>query len=88
MEQSKNKLLQSKLKVKSDSIDFEAAKTNLEIAQRQYDRILQLQSEGLKAMTDVEEKRLKLQETQAKLISQENKVLAARNEIIKCPSGN
>ena len=82
LEQAKNKLLQSKLKVQSDSIDLEAAKTNISIAQRQYDRIVQLQSEGLKALTDVEEKRLKLQETQAKLISQENKVLASRNEIL------
>ena len=82
LEQAKNKLLQSKLKVQSDSIDLEAAKTNINIAQRQYDRVVQLQSEGLKAVTDVEEKRLKQQETQAKLISQENKLLAARNEII------
>ncbi|MGJ8737504.1 HlyD family secretion protein [Zobellia laminariae] len=82
LEQSRNKLLQSKLKVKSDSIDLEAARTNLEIAERQYGRIAQLQQEGLKAMTDVEEKRLKLQETQAKLISQENKVLAAKNEVL------
>ncbi|MBD1260390.1 HlyD family efflux transporter periplasmic adaptor subunit [Maribacter polysiphoniae] len=82
LEQAKNKLLQSKLKVKSDSVDLEAARTNIEIAQRQYDRIVQLQAEGLKAMTDVEQKRLKLQETQAKLISQENKLLSARNGIL------
>ena len=82
LEQAKNKLLQSKLKVQSDSIDLEAAKTNINIAERQYDRIVQLQSEGLKAVTDVEEKRLKLQETQAKLISQENKLLTSRNEIL------
>ena len=82
LEQTKNKLIQAKLKVQSDSIDLEAAKTNISIAERQYDRVLQLQLEGLKAMTDVEEKRLKLQETQAKLISQENKLLAARNEIL------
>ncbi|MUH35883.1 HlyD family efflux transporter periplasmic adaptor subunit [Zobellia amurskyensis] len=81
-EQAKNKLLQSKLKVKSDSIDLEAAQTNLQIAERQYNRIEQLQQEGLKAMTDVEAKRLKLQETQAKLISQENKLLAAKNEVL------
>jgi multidrug resistance efflux pump len=74
--------LQSKLKVKSDSIDLEAAKTNIDIAKRQYDRTLTLQNEGLKAVTDVEEKRLKLQETQAKLISQENKLLASQNEVI------
>ncbi|NQZ44239.1 MAG: HlyD family efflux transporter periplasmic adaptor subunit [Flavobacteriaceae bacterium] len=82
LEQAKNKLLQSKLKVQSDSIDLEAAKTNITIAERQFNRVVQLESEGLKALTDVEEKRLKLQETQAKLISQQNKLLASRNEVI------
>lgn len=82
LEQARNKLLQAKLKVKSDSIEFEAAKTNIRIAERQFERTEQLESEGLKAVTDVEEKRLKLQETQAKLISQENKLLASINEII------
>lgn len=81
-EQAKNKLLQAGLKVKSDSIDLEAAKTHIEIAQRQFDRTQTLQDEGLKALKDVEEKRLKLQETQAKLISQENKLLTSRNEVI------
>ncbi|MBT8178242.1 MAG: biotin/lipoyl-binding protein, partial [Eudoraea sp.] len=82
LEQSRNKLLQAKLKVQSDSIDLEAAKTNISIAERQYDRVVQLESEGLKPVTSVEEKRLKLQETQAKLISQENKLLASRNEVL------
>ena len=82
LQQARNKLQQSRLKVQSDSIDLEAAKTNLSIAERQYDRVVQLQSEGLKAVTDVEEKRLKLQETQAKLISQQNKLLASRNDVI------
>lgn len=82
LEQAANKLIQAGLKVQSDSIDLEAAKTNITIAQRQYDRTSQLQEEGLKAVTDVEEKRLKLQETQAKLISQENKLLASKNEVI------
>ncbi|WP_442846346.1 HlyD family secretion protein [Leeuwenhoekiella sp. H156] len=82
LEQAENKLIQADLKIKSDSIDYEAAKTNLAIAERQFERTLGLQQEGLKAVTDVEEKRLKLQETQAKLISQENKLLASRNEFI------
>ena len=82
LEQAQNKLYQSKLKVQSDSIDLEAAKTNITIAQRQYDRVVQLESEGLKAVTDVEEKKLKLQETQAKLISQENKLFACKNDVI------
>lgn len=82
LKQAKNKLMQSQLKVQSDSIDLEAAKTNLSIAERQYFRIEQLQKEGLKALTDLEEKRLKLQETQAKLISQKNQLLVATNDVL------
>ncbi len=82
IEQAKNKLAQAKLTVKSDSIDLEAAKTNETIAQRQFERIQTLNEEGLKSLTEVEEKRLKLQETAAKLISQENKFLASKNEVI------
>lgn len=82
LEMAQNKLLQSKLKAKSDSIDFEAAKTNIRIAERQFKRDETLQKEGLKAVKDVEGKRLKLQETQAKLVSKENKLLAAKNQIL------
>lgn len=81
-QQAENKLQQALLKVESDSIDLEAAETNLSIARIQFERTLQLQQEGLKALPDVEEKRLKLQETQAKLISQQNKLLASENEVI------
>lgn len=55
LNQARNKLLQSKLKVESDSIDLEAAKTNIKIAERQYERVVTLEKEGLKAITDVEE---------------------------------
>ncbi|MFD2825458.1 HlyD family secretion protein [Leeuwenhoekiella polynyae] len=82
LQQAENKRIQAGLKIKSDSIDYEATKTNLRIAERQYERTLALQQEGLKAVTDVEEKRLKLQESQAKIISQENKLLASRNELL------
>ncbi|MCK7590655.1 HlyD family secretion protein [Subsaxibacter sp. CAU 1640] len=82
LQQAENKLRQARLKTKSDSIDLEAAKTNKAIAERQFNRTQTLQEEGLKAVTDVEEKRLKLQETEAKLISQENKYLASQNDVI------
>jgi len=82
LQQAQNKLVQAKLKVQSDSIEFEAAKTNSGIAQLQFDRINQLYKEGLKSLTDLEGKKLKLQETQAKLISQENKLLTSVNNII------
>ncbi|GGZ83170.1 HlyD family secretion protein [Algibacter mikhailovii] len=80
--QTRNKLMQSRLKVQSDSIDLEATKTNLKIAETQFNRIQTLQEEGLKAVKDVEEKRLKLQESQAKFISQNNKYLTSQNEVI------
>ena len=82
LKQAKNKLIQAKLKVKSDSIDLEAAKINADIAKTQYERTLTLQTEGLKAVKDVEEKRSNLQEKEAKLISQENKYISTQNEVI------
>lgn len=82
LEQAKNKLMQAYLKVESDSIELEAEKTQITIAERQYERTESLEREGLKAVTDLEEKRLKLQNSQAKLVSQKNKLLASRNEIL------
>lgn len=82
LEQAKNKVRQSLLKIKSDSIDLVAAKTQLRIANTQYNRSVQLNKEGLKPLTDVEEKRLKQQEVDAKIITQENKYLTSKNEYI------
>lgn len=82
IKQAENTLLQARYKVQSDSIDLVAAKTNLDIAKKQYDRTVTLQNEGLKSIADVEEKRLKSQETEAKLISQENKLLSSKNALI------
>ncbi|CAM1343471.1 HlyD family secretion protein [Tenacibaculum amylolyticum] len=82
LEQAKNKLTQAHLKVKSDSIDLEAIKTKNMIAKTQYERAVSLQKEGLKAVKDVEEKRAKFQEANAKLISQQNKYLTSQNNTI------
>jgi multidrug resistance efflux pump len=82
LEQAQNKIKQSLLKIKSDSMDLLAVKTQLKIANTQYNRSFQLNKEGLKPVTDVEEKRLKLQEVEAKIITQENKYLTSKNEYI------
>ena len=82
LEQAKNKIKQATLKVKSDSIDLIAVRTQLKIANTQYNRAVQLHKEGLKPLTDVEEKRLKLQEVDAKIITQDNKFLSSKNEFI------
>jgi len=81
-EQARNKLLQAKLKVTADSIDYEAAKTNYTIAERQLGRMEELYNEGLKSLTELESRTLKLQETQAKVIGFESKLLSSRNQLI------
>lgn len=82
LQQAENKIRQAVLKVKSDSMDLEAVKTQLKIAETQFNRSSQLNKEGLKPLTDVEEKRLKLQDAEAKIITQENKFIAAKNDLI------
>lgn len=82
LEQAQNKIKQSLLKIKSDSMDLVAVKTQLKIANTQFNRSLQLNKEGLKPVSDTEDKRLKLQEVEAKIITQENKYLTSKNEFI------
>ena len=81
-EQAINYVRQAELKVVSDSMDLEAAITNYDIALKQFDRMEQLYKNGLKSLTDLENRKLKLQETQAKKISAENKLLSSRNQLI------
>lgn len=82
LEQAKNKKRQARLKVKSDSMDFQAAKINFDISNDQFKRYEKLHEDGLKSQTDLENRRLKMQESQAKMISAENKLLSSRNELI------
>lgn len=82
IEQAQNKLKIAKLDVVSDSIGVEAAQTNINIAETQYKRDVNLQKDGLKAVKDVEGKKLKFQEAQRKLVAQENKLLGSKNKVI------
>jgi len=80
--QAVNKIEQSRLKVRSDSIRLEAAKTQIAIARTQFERMQNLQEEGITSLADLEERRLKLQYAQANLIAQENQLLSSENEVI------
>lgn len=82
IEQAKNYIVQAKLKIRSDSIDLVAAKTNYTIAQKQFERMEELYKEGLKSLTEMETRKLKLQETESKMISAENKLISSKNELI------
>ncbi|NVJ86175.1 MAG: HlyD family efflux transporter periplasmic adaptor subunit [Algoriphagus sp.] len=82
LQQAENKLRMSELKVQSDSIKFQQAKVNFEIGKQQLERWEALYEEGIRSLTDLESRRLKFQDVQAKLIAAENQYLSSQNELI------
>ncbi len=81
-QQAKNKLRQSRLKVIADSNDLIAFEGQLDIAKRQLKRTSELHEQGIKSLTEVEQKKVKVQELTAKVIAQENKFLTSKNEVL------
>ncbi len=82
IQQAKNKVRQNELKVASDSIEYMASKVNFSVANEQYERFKTLFDDGLRSLTDLENRQVKMQEAQAKLISQENTYLTSKNELL------
>ncbi len=80
--QSKNYFSQAKLKVQSDSIDLVAAQTDFNISKVQFSRLEELYKQGLKSLTDLEQRKLKLQQAEAKLLSAQNKYLTSQNQLL------
>jgi len=74
--------LQAKNKVQMDSIDLVAYKTNLAISNNQLSRTQELYEKGLKSLTELQEKELKVQEANAKVTVQSNKLINQRNELL------
>ncbi|MBU2884851.1 HlyD family secretion protein [Gilvimarinus agarilyticus] len=82
LKQAKNYLSQQRLKVNSDSIEYETAIINLDIAQKQFARQEKLYEQGLKSLTELEQRRQKLQEAVNKKTSYQNKWFTSQNELI------
>ena len=82
LSQARNYLEQAALKVTSDSIDYATAQISLEIARKQFDRQQKLYGQGLKSLTELEQRRQKLQESLNKELSAKNKWLASQNGYI------
>ncbi|RIJ36689.1 HlyD family secretion protein [Pontibacter oryzae] len=80
-QKARNKVAQTRLKLQSDSMDLVAQRTELQIAEAQFARQQNLYEQGLKSLTELEQRRLKLQEAQAKLLAMQNKVAASRAEL-------
>ncbi|MCF8277883.1 MAG: HlyD family secretion protein [Flavobacteriales bacterium] len=82
LEQAKNKYKQAELKVVADSMDYQAYKVNFDIAKTQFERFKGLYDNGLKSLTELENKKNSMQKAQAEMISGENKLLTSKNELI------
>jgi multidrug resistance efflux pump len=82
IEQALNKIKQADLKIQSDSIKLEAAITGLNIAKLQFERMQELYDDGLKSLTDLEERKNKYLKAQSDKINSENDLLTSQNERI------
>lgn len=82
LEKARNKLLQARLKIRTDSADVEAARLEQKVADQQLARLEALYAKGLFPLTELERRRLKRQETTSKLVSGQAKLLMARNELL------
>lgn len=81
-EQVKNKVLQVKAKLSSDSAEAQASFNNYKVAEEQFKRFEELLTKGVISKTDLENRKVKVQEAYAKKISAENKITATKNELL------
>ncbi|WP_375417454.1 HlyD family secretion protein [uncultured Hymenobacter sp.] len=80
LSKARNKVRQADLKVRSDRAELVAAEADYAIAQRQQERQEFLYKQGLKSLTELEQRRLKFQESTAKLQAVQNKLAASRQD--------
>lgn len=81
LRQTKNKLTQSRLYVSTLEAELAQQLVQVSIAEYQRRRMDTLLNDGLRALTDLEAKRLKEQEANAKLIEIENKLEQAKTDV-------
>ncbi len=79
--QLNNKIGQTNLKIEAERADVQAVSISLDNEQKQFVRFEEMYRQGIKSLMDLENKRLKLRETEAKLVSSENKLGQSIQEI-------
>ncbi len=80
-DQLRNKIEQNKLKLNNLETQIIQAQNDYDIAEFQYRRTDTLYQKGIKALTDLEDKRLKMVSTETKLQQARNKIGEAENEL-------
>ncbi|HQO89302.1 MAG TPA: HlyD family efflux transporter periplasmic adaptor subunit [Chitinophagales bacterium] len=82
IEQTSNKIQQIRLNIVSDSMAFIAANNEFLIAKEQYQRQLELYKEGLRSLTELEQRNQQYQNAVAKRTIAENKYINTKQELI------
>ncbi|MDI1353578.1 MAG: HlyD family efflux transporter periplasmic adaptor subunit [bacterium] len=82
IEQARNKIIQARIKVRTDSIEAGASAVNYKVAEDQLQRYEDLLIKGLVSKTDLENRRVKVQEALSKKTTAENKFMSAKNELL------
>ncbi|PHN03149.1 HlyD family secretion protein [Flavilitoribacter nigricans] len=79
--QLENKVRQMAFKITADSAAVVQSELDADIARQRLVRTQELYDAGIKSLTELEEKRLKVQETAAKVITNRNKLAESQNEL-------
>ncbi|MFN8236854.1 MAG: HlyD family efflux transporter periplasmic adaptor subunit [Chitinophagales bacterium] len=82
IEQTKNKIEQIRLYIQSDSMAFIAADNEYKIATEQYKRQTELYKEGLRSLTELEQRNQIFQNAVAKRNIAENKFINTKQELL------
>jgi adhesin transport system membrane fusion protein len=82
LEQARNLLIQARLKVETDSIEIDAARTRLQVATDQFERVQTLYKQGLVPLNEFEARNMRYQEAQARMVAADNSLLASRNIVL------
>jgi len=82
LEQTRNKLEQMRFKLRADSADAATAVANYKVVVEQFERFESLSQKGIISKTDLENRKIKVQDAQAKSTAALNKVLSAKNDIV------
>lgn len=81
LSQLENRIRQLQVKLQSDSMEAVAANNDYKIATQQYKRQQQMFDSGLVSLTQLEQRNQAFQNTMAKKLSAENKLLATKQEL-------
>lgn len=81
MSQQEIKISQSILKLQSDSVESNAARANLKVAEEQFERFKELFQKGLKSETELEQREVALQNARYKETETQNNLMISRQEL-------